>query len=42
MKNAKITQKAPYVIDEKVGKKYWCTCDESKNQSYYNATRTKL
>jgi len=34
MKEAKIAQKAPYVIDEKAGKKYWCACGESKNQPY--------
>jgi hypothetical protein len=42
MKKAKITQKATYVIDEKAGKKYWSACGKSKNQSYYNATQTKL
>ncbi len=34
MKQAKIVQKAPYVIDEKAGNKYWCSCGESKNQPY--------
>jgi len=42
MKQAKIVQKAPYVIDEKAGEKYWCACGKSKNQSHYNATHTKL
>ena len=34
MKKPKIAQKAPYVIDEKAGKKYWCACGESKNQPF--------
>ena len=34
MGKGNIAQKAPYVIDEKAGKKYWCACGESKNQPY--------
>jgi len=34
MSKGKITQKMPFVIDEKAGIKYWCACGESKNQPY--------
>lgn len=34
MKNPKIAQKSPYVLEEKVGTKYWCACGESKNQPF--------
>jgi len=34
MSRGKIAQKMPYVIDEKAGIKYWCTCGESNNQPY--------
>jgi len=34
MAEPEIPQKAPYVIDEKAGDKYWCACGRSKNQPY--------
>ena len=29
-----IAQRAPYVIDEEPGKKFWCACGRSANQPY--------
>lgn len=40
MKEARIAQKMPYVIDEKSGKKYWCACGESSNQPYCDGSHT--
>ncbi len=34
MKNPKIAQKAPYVLDTKAGKYAWCSCGESLNQPF--------
>ena len=34
MPDPKIPQKAPYVCDEKAGRRAWCTCGESANQPY--------
>lgn len=34
MKEPKIAQKSPYIINETIGEKYWCACGESKNQPY--------
>ena len=34
MEDARITQKGPYVICEKPGRKAWCSCGLSKNQPY--------
>jgi len=30
----KIAQAKPYVVDEPVGKRAWCSCGESKSQPY--------
>jgi CDGSH-type Zn-finger protein len=34
MTEPKIAQKSPYVIDEEVGKKFWCACGASQKQPY--------
>lgn len=34
MKEPKIAQKRPYVINEEAGKKHWCSCGKSDNQPY--------
>lgn len=34
MGTAKIAQKSPYVLDEKPGKKAWCSCGLSRKQPY--------
>lgn len=34
MPDPKITQKAPYVVEETPGKKFWCACGHSQKQPY--------
>ncbi len=34
MSEPTIAQKAPYVLEEKPGKVYWCSCGDSKKQPY--------
>ena len=34
MSDPKIAQRAPYLKDEKPGKRAWCACGLSKNQPY--------
>jgi CDGSH-type Zn-finger protein len=29
-----VAQKAPYVVDEEAGKKWWCACGRSAGQPY--------
>ncbi|MFK5855840.1 MAG: CDGSH iron-sulfur domain-containing protein [Bacteroidota bacterium] len=38
MKEPKIAQKSPYVLDAKPGKYYWCTCGLSSNQPFCNGS----
>jgi CDGSH-type Zn-finger protein len=39
---AKITQKAPYVMDLKPGKYYWCTCGQSAAQPFCDGSHARL
>ena len=41
MAEPNIPQKAPYVIDEKAGDKYWCACGRSKNQPYCDGSHRR-
>jgi len=34
MKEPKIAQKSPYVLNTKPGKYYWCACGQSSNQPF--------
>ena len=34
MEEAKITQKSPYIVCEKPGRRAWCSCGLSKNHPY--------
>lgn len=34
MKDPKIAQKSPFVVEVKVGTHAWCACGESSNQPY--------
>lgn len=36
MEDPVIPQKAPYVIDTKPGKYYWCACGKSSDQPFCN------
>ncbi len=40
MKNPKIAQKSPVVIDTKTGTYYFCTCGESKKQPFCDDSHT--
>jgi CDGSH-type Zn-finger protein len=42
MTEPKMTQKFPYVKDEKPGKYSWCACGHSKNQPYCDGSHAKL
>lgn len=34
MKEPKVAQKSPYVVELDAGKYYWCSCGHSSNQPY--------
>lgn len=34
-------QNAPYVIDEKAGRKAWCACGESEKQPYCDGSHAR-
>jgi CDGSH-type Zn-finger protein len=42
MADPKIAQKAPYVVNEKAGVKWWCACGHSQNQPYCDGSHKEL
>jgi CDGSH iron-sulfur domain-containing protein 3 len=38
----KCAQKAPYVIEEQPGKKFWCACGHSAKQPYCDGSHARL
>jgi CDGSH-type Zn-finger protein len=40
MAEPKMAKKGPYVIDEKPGKKVWCSCGRSVKQPYCDGTHS--
>jgi len=38
----KIVQKSPFVMDEKAGKKAFCSCGLSANNPYFDGTHKSL
>lgn len=36
------TQKAPFVVDERPGRKAWCACGQSSNQPYCDGSHSRL
>jgi CDGSH-type Zn-finger protein len=41
MSEPKITQKAPYVVEEAPGKKFWCSCGHSAKQPYCDGSHAR-
>ncbi|MFQ5458669.1 MAG: CDGSH iron-sulfur domain-containing protein [Myxococcota bacterium] len=42
MPDPKIAQKAPYIMDEEPGEKWWCACGHSQNQPYCDGSHKEL
>ena len=42
MADPKIAQKAPFIIDEQPGEKWWCACGHSQNQPYCDGSHADL
>ncbi len=40
MADPEVPQKAPYVITETPGDKFWCACGRSKNQPYCDGSHS--